>query len=115
MMQNSGVAERRRQERQACDLRAACSPYASRDTAAWSGRITDLACGGLRLAAGRRFEQGTVLKVEVPAADGDAPVALLAKVVHVGPRAGGGWVMGCQLTPRLAAEDVEGLLQTAAR
>jgi hypothetical protein len=105
------VRERRKYERQPCDLRAACAPYASANQIQWAGSVIDLSCNGLRVLTDRRFERGTILRVHLRDGAGDPVFTLLARVVHVNAYDVGQWVLGCQITPELAREDLEELLQ----
>jgi hypothetical protein len=74
----------------------------------WPAIIHDLSPEGLRLGLGRRFERGTGLAIELPGEDG--PSTVLARVVRVEPRPGGGWLLGCVFISRLSDEEVGRLL-----
>lgn len=103
--------ERRAHERHLCDLRVTCYPIGCSGKVRWRGRISDVSCGGVRLAVPRWFEEGTILKLHVEPTADSAPLTLLARVLHVAGNADGGWSLGCHVTPNLDDQDLEAMLQ----
>jgi hypothetical protein len=61
----------------------------------WPGTVADLSGRGVRLFLERRFEQGTLLMVELPEAGGHAVQTQLARVVWVAHHPSGPWILGC--------------------
>src|SRR5437870_9445756 len=79
--------ERRAFVRHFCDIGALVD--------SWSARIENVSRGGLKVVIGRRFEVGTILKVEVAVADQESFSTLLARVVRAAPEPVGNWALGC--------------------
>src|SRR4051812_32014146 len=59
------VADRRATPRFPCSLETACKPAMWADDKLWDGRIKDISLGGMGLLVKRRFEPGTLLRVDV--------------------------------------------------
>jgi hypothetical protein len=74
-----------------------------------SAKVEDVSRGGLKLVVPRRFESGTLLRVEVAVGE-DIPLTLLARVVHVTARPESGWAVGCALAKELSENEVQALL-----
>jgi hypothetical protein len=96
-----------------CRLGSTCGPVplptAPNPETQWSAEILDLSAGGFRLSLIRRFEAGTPLIIEVRGSSEDSTHTATAQVVHVAPRPGGGWQMGCQFDSPLSEEELERL------
>lgn len=103
--------ERRSHGRFPCGLAVSCRAVAGGK--AWSGWASDVSNGGMCLRAERRFEQGTLLRIQIrPGADADTALPL-ARVVHVRATGDGKWVIGCQFARTLGQEDLAALLGPA--
>src|SRR5262245_36123701 len=87
--------ERRAAPRHPCKLLSFCQPVNRSDEERWAGRLRDISVGGVGLVLKRRFEPGTLLRVEVPGASGEAPAVLWVRVVRQSARADGQWLVGC--------------------
>src|SRR5262249_13417176 len=74
-----------------CSLEASCHSIASVADVLWSAKIQDISAGGLRLLVSRRFETGTVLRVEVHTGIDETPATFLARVMNATPEPGGDW------------------------
>ena len=85
------------------------------DATEFSGLAMDISCGGIGMVAERRFERGTILKIEVQGKHEGPPSLLIARVVHVGPNADGKWVLGCQFPSAMDKEDVRDFLNECQR
>jgi hypothetical protein len=71
--------------------------------------VEDVSRGGLRLLLDRRFEAGTLLRVEVELAK-ETLLPLLARVVNLVNRPDGTWVVGCSLAKELTEDELQVLL-----
>ena len=96
------ASERRAFVRHFCDLGAVVD--------SWPARIENVSRGGLKVVIGRRFEVGTILKVEVAVADQESFSTLLARVVRAAPESVGNWGLGCAFLQEISEEEVQGLL-----
>src|SRR5438128_1620384 len=73
--------------------------------------VADISVAGVGLWLGRRLEGGTLLFVELESAAPDShPVELLARVIHVTPTIGGGWLVGCEFANRLSDAELRAVL-----
>ena len=73
-------------------------------------RIENVSQGGLKVVIGRRFEVGTILKVEIATAGEENFSMLLAQVVRAAPESVGNWGLGCAFLQEISEEEVQGLL-----
>src|SRR5205085_11678560 len=87
--------ERRAFERRPCDFFVSCYPLSSSGKVRWTGRITDMSCGGVRMVVPRWFEEGTILKIHVEELDEEIPLTFFGRVLHVSSHSAGGWALGC--------------------
>src|SRR5262245_18744994 len=101
------VDDRRAHVRFPCELDGSFSPITGNRGTQWTGKICDISQGGIGIVLGRRFELGTLLSVEIQEADGRSSGSLLARVVHVTPHTGGGWVIGCCFTSEIGEDEVK--------
>src|SRR5262249_37303626 len=58
------------------------------------------------LSASRRFESGTLLRVEVQGGGGERPVGLMARVIQVAHRSGGSYLLSCCFAKELSDEEL---------
>jgi hypothetical protein len=72
-------------------------------------KVEDVSRGGLKLVVPRRFESGTLLRVEVTMGE-EVPLTLLARVIHVTARPESSWTVGCALAKELSENEFEALL-----
>jgi hypothetical protein len=94
--------ERRAIVRHFCDIGALVD--------SWPARIENLSQGGLKVVIARRFEMGSILKVEVPVAGEESYSMLLARVVRATPEPTSGWGLGCAFLQAIPEEELEALL-----
>jgi serine/threonine protein kinase len=113
------VDERRSAPRHPCTLGVSCvidtDLFASgtETEEAWPGTIHDLAPRGVGLVIPRRFEVGTVLRVDLESG-GEGPARrLAARVAHVRSDALGHWFHGCVFPDALTDADLRDLLRSA--
>jgi len=89
---------------------------------AWSGlltapqakvlvRVQNISERGIGLLSPRRFEQGTMLHMEVQGSDPVLPVVLVGKVTSVTAEPLGDWLLGCLLVRQLTEPEVRALTQ----
>ena len=102
----SGI-ERRAFVRHFCDIGALVD--------SWPARIENVSRGGLKVVIGRRFEMGTILKVEVATAGEESFSTLLARVVRAAPESIGNWSLGCAFLQEISEEEVQDLLVGAGK
>jgi len=98
--------ERRAWVRYPCSLEASCNSIASVADVLWSARVENISAGGLRLQISRRFEVGTVLRLEIRNGIEEAPHTFLARVMHATPLDSGDWALGCAFARELGNEDL---------
>lgn len=116
--QPKATHERRTAPRHPCTLGVSCvidtDLFASgKETEeAWPGTVHDLAPRGVGLVIPRRFEPGTVLRVDLESAGG-ATRGLAARVANVRSEALGHWFHGCVFPNPLTDTDLRALLRTA--
>jgi hypothetical protein len=75
----------------------------------WSAKVEDVSRDGLRLLLDRRFEAGTLLRVEVELGK-ETLLPLLARVIYLVNRPDGTWVVGCSLAKELTEDELQVLL-----
>jgi len=111
----TSAQDRRDGKRSACRLEGQCRPVQNPQVAAaWPATILDISCGGFQLLLSRRFEQGTLLVVDVHDSAGQATRMLVARVARVTSQTRGRWIHGCAFSVPLSTEDLESLLKNAA-
>jgi hypothetical protein len=101
------AVERRASVRHFCDIGAVID--------AWPARIQDISRGGVKVVVSRRFEVGTVLKLEVPIAGEENLHMILARVIRVIQEPTGSWGLGCAFVQEISQEEVEELLTMEER
>jgi hypothetical protein len=99
--------ERRAFVRRFCDIGALVD--------SWPAKIENVSRGGLKLVVGRRFEVGTILKVEVATEVQKRGPMLLARVVRAAPESISSWDLGCVFLQEISEEEVQGLLAGQAQ
>ena len=73
-------------------------------------RVVDVSSTGIGLLLAEPVAGGTILGLELPGRAQGLPYFLLARVVHLQEQPDGQWLLGCQLTGRLPAEELAALL-----
>jgi hypothetical protein len=101
----SPAMERRAFVRHFCDIGAIVD--------SWPAQIENISRGGLKVVISRRFEIGTILKVEVPVGTQDS-YTFLARVVRAAPESTGCWGLGCALLQEISEEEIQNLLMQEA-
>ena len=100
---SSGI-EQRAFVRHFCDMGAVVD--------AWPARIENISRGGVKILVGRRFEVGTVIKLELHVPGEDEFYLLLVKVVRIAEESNGGWGLGCAFVREITEEEIQKLLTT---
>ena len=98
--------ERRAFVRHLCDIGAVVN--------ACPARIQDISRGGVKVVVSRRFEVGTVLKLEVPIGDEENVQMILARVARVIQEPTGSWSLGCSFVKEISQEEMDELLTIEA-
>jgi hypothetical protein len=111
----ASAEDRRDGARSACRLECQCRPVQNPQlAAAWPATILDISRGGFQLLLSRRFEQGTLLVVDVHDDAGQATRMLVARVARVTSLTRGRWIHGCSFSVPLTVEDLQSLLKNSA-
>jgi hypothetical protein len=95
--------------RHRCEVKTTCQPPSAWSKDPWPAVIRNIGTAGLSLTLNRRFERGSGLAIELPAADGSAST-VLARVIHVSPYPEGGWLLGVSFVSELSEEEVAQVL-----
>jgi serine/threonine protein kinase len=117
-LEPSDEPEPRGSERYPCNLEISCRrAAASADipSPAWPGNAQDISKHGISVVLGYQFEPGTLLAIEVRNASSGVPRTLQARVVHVRPRTGGKWLLGCSLAGELSEKELEAMRMKGSR
>jgi hypothetical protein len=77
---------------------------------AWPARVENISRGGVKVVVSRRFEVGTVIKLEVRVPGEADFYMLLAKVVRVVQEPTGSWGLGCEFVQEITEEEMQELL-----
>ena len=93
--------ERRVWLRYATAFNVRCGEIGVEPDAGAEASICDISRGGIQMIAARRFEPGAHLSVELPSADGEGTMAVLAYVVRAEPHGNSEWKMGCRFSSEL--------------
>jgi hypothetical protein len=92
------LGDRPRAERYSCGLAITCSPLSGAGKLSWVGWASDVSDHGMCLVVERRFEKGTLLRVQArTGAVGHAAFPLL-RVVLVRAAGEGKWLIQCHFT-----------------
>jgi hypothetical protein len=102
----AATSDRRAAERFATVREASCSPVTQRENVL-TVRVRDVSAHGVGLLAGRRFEKGTILLIQVLGENPALPPMLVGKVVHVTAQPTGDWLIGCRLARGLTKAEVQ--------
>jgi serine/threonine protein kinase len=86
--------ERRQSRRYPTAMDCSCRPLMS-CTDPWPGRVLDISLTGARLRINRRFEKGTLLRVEVPECQPTGTSVWLMRVRWVRQTGERSWYVGC--------------------
>jgi hypothetical protein len=93
-----------------CRVRAACQVVADPPEAAWPAEVLDISPSGIGLGVGRPIEPGTLLNLDLQDPAGRITTSMLACVVHVTDREGGGRALGCNFIRELSEQELQALL-----
>ncbi len=108
--------ERRVEVRYPCAVDTRCNrglsihPLQAGPQDTWDGAVKDLSVNGIGLVLNRRFEQGTMLTVDLRSPDGSLNRSLEMRVARVRPASRGCWFHGCVFEQPLSKEDLRKLL-----
>jgi CheY-like chemotaxis protein len=104
--------DRRACVRYLCQLDGTCQPVGGPTTGeSWLGKLRDISSTGVKILVNRRFENGTLLALELPRPGWDTSRMLLCRVVRVAKEAiGRDWEIGCALARELSDDEVQSFL-----
>jgi hypothetical protein len=103
-------AERRALVRQRSRQTLCLSEAETKEEILWVARIQDICREGVRLLIMRRFEPGTLLRLEVPGKSEEKPLLIQARVIHVVPYPNGSFGLGCAFSRELTEDELKNLL-----
>jgi len=98
--------ERRLWVRYPCEFETTYSPIRGSVAGRMEARLRDVSRGGTSLLTDEPCEPGSLLAVELPAANGAPAAEALAYVVRCSPEAEGGWENGCVFALELPDEEL---------
>jgi hypothetical protein len=73
------------------------------------GLAVDIGADGIGFLAERPLRPGSVLALQVLRGAPSTSLTRVARVIHCAPREGGGWRVGCQVSPPFSPEEVASL------
>ena len=103
-------SERRALVRQRSRKTLCLSEAETKEEILWVARIQDICREGVRLLLMRRFEPGTLLRLEVPGKSPETPLLVQARVRHVLHYPDGSFGLGCAFSRVLTDEELKDLL-----
>jgi hypothetical protein len=106
----NGELERRVWIRYPCEIKSSCRPLLSDGEIVWAGKASNISCGGIALAAERRFERNTLLTLEMKHPGEGRSWSTIVRVVRVTPNPVGGWLLGCSFASTISDEEMQELL-----
>jgi len=77
----------------------------------WSGVIQNISRGGMRLLMHRRFEPGSLLKMDVPLPVEQPTPYLMSRVIYATLQPNGSWALGCAFTEELDEDYMGAILK----
>ncbi|MGF1578613.1 MAG: serine/threonine-protein kinase [Gemmataceae bacterium] len=98
--------DRRRVERHSVAIPTICGPVARHHEITTGGRTHDLSTHGVRLMLRRRYEPGTLLKIEVRHSKTDTTAMLIGEVVWVQKSRSGLYTIACRFPHALSQSDL---------
>jgi c-di-GMP-binding flagellar brake protein YcgR len=108
-------AERRVWLRYVANLSIRCEQVNGEADAGVLASVCDLSRGGMQMIAPRRFEPGSMISVELPAAREDRSLAVLACVIRTQPHGESDWLMGCRFASELNEQQLQAFGAARAR
>jgi len=102
--------ERRVLVRQPSRQTLCLSEAETKEEVLWVARMQDICREGVRLLLMRRFEPGSLLRLEVPGKSEDTPLLIQARVIHVVPYPNGSFGLGCAFSRPLTEEELKNLI-----
>src|SRR5438445_3860145 len=112
--QGYGGAERRIWARYPARLETFCRQAIAGPEMCWSGIIQNISRGGIRLLMHRRFEPGSLLKVDVLLPVEQPTPYLMSRVIYATLQPDGIWALGCAFTEELDQDFMCTILKTPA-
>lgn len=95
-------AERRAAVRYSCNRETTLRSLTASTDISWPAEVLDISRGGLGLLLDRRFEQGTLLDIDLQMAGRHSVRTLIVRVVNVRKQGIGQWILGCAFADELS-------------
>jgi len=109
-MRHPPASERRALVRQPSRQTLCLSEAETKEEILWVARLQDICRQGVRLLLMRRFEPGTLLRLEVPGKSPETPLLVQARVIHVVNYPNGSFGLGCAFSRLLTEEEMKNLV-----
>jgi hypothetical protein len=93
-----------------CDVPTVCRDAADPEAAPVYVRVVDVAPGGVGLLGYEPWQQGTLLRLQLPGGPEGVEDSVLIRVVRSEAVEGGRWFVGGELADQLTDRDVDGLV-----
>ena len=102
-------SDNRKWARFSCELKASYHFLADAEQEKRPASVLNVSASGVGLLVDNEIEAGTLLNVEMQGTSGQAPLTMLACVVHVSRR-DGDWAVGCNFIRELSDRDLQALV-----
>lgn len=100
----------RRWVRFPCNVETVCYTCEAAPGERRPARIVNISPGGVGLLLPCEFAAGTILSLELPSADGEAPRKVLVRVLRALENSTAGWFLGCEFADRLSEQELQTLV-----
>ena len=102
--------ERRGTVRFACNLKVTFRPIGLLELMPVPVQVRDVSTRGIGLISAAPLVAGTFIVIDLPSAQGSAPLRKAARVVRLVPSAGNRWLLGCAFTRELSTDELKALV-----
>jgi hypothetical protein len=92
-----------------CDVRASCRVVPAAAEEPWTACVLNVSPSGIGLLADHAVENGALVNIELQGSAGQAPLSILACVVHIQERDGGSRALGCNFIRELTDAELRAL------
>ena len=100
--------DRRIWVRYPCDAELTCQPaHGAEPTQRLAARARNISLGGISLVVCQPFQPGNMLTIEIPGSTPQSSTTVLACVIHVINHTEGEWILGCNFSAELTADELE--------
>jgi len=77
----------------------------------YSAELLDLSCGGAKLRVSKAVDLDEDVWIRIREITPDVDLVVSAKICWTSPDLGGGWLLGCVISPKFPADFLEGLAE----